>query len=172
MDGNHTRDKITTILILLDSVSSHSFSHHQLSTNREERFSVKRVYELMAEYNGILIKSVHADSRVYAEKAFRDELARSNQTINFYGAGANHQKEAVKHHIDRMTRGTRTNLLHAQIRWSEAIGEFLWPYAWKDYGHRCNDIQLDDKGHSPLQTFSRVFEPFKIRDYQTFGCTV
>ena len=48
----------------------------------------------------------------------------------------------------------------------------LCPYDGKDYERRYNDHQLDDKGQSSLQKFFKMFEPFKIWDYHTFGYPV
>ena len=84
--------------------------------------------------------------------------------------GAHHQNGISESHIGLLTRGSRTNLLHAQRRWPEAIGEILWPFSWKDYERRYNDLHLDKDGLSPLQKYSKIYQPFRIRDYHTFGC--
>ena len=78
----------------------------------------------------VSVTSLHADNRINAEKVFRDEVTKSNQTITFCGVGTHHQNGVLDNHIGRMTRGARTNLLHAQRRWSDAIGESLWLYTW------------------------------------------
>ena len=126
----------------------------------------------MANFHGVKIKSFHADNGVYTEKALTDEVANCGQTISFCGAGAHHQNVVAEHHIGRLTRGSRNNLIHVQRQWPEAIGEILWPFAWKYYERRYNDLSLDKNGLSPLQKKSNVYEPFKIRDYRTFGCPV
>ena len=51
------------------------------------------------------------------------------------------------------------------------LGNFCG-HAWRNYKLGYNNLQLDDKDHSFLQKLSKVYEPFKIRDYHTFGCPV
>ena len=94
------------------------------------------------------------------------------ETITFCGVGAHHQNGVTENHISRLTRVTRTSIFHAQRRWPEAVGEILWPFSWKDFVRRYNDLHLDKAGLSPLQKHSQMYEPFRIRDYHTFGCTV
>ena len=60
------------------------------------------------------IKSHHDDNGIYVEKSFTDEAAGCGQKITFYGAGAHHQNEVSENHIGKLTRGSRTNLLHAR----------------------------------------------------------
>ena len=126
----------------------------------------------MANSHGVKIKSFYADNVIYTEKAFTNEVANCGQTIYFCGVGTHHQNGVAENHIGRLTQGFRTNLLHTQRRWSEAIGEILWPFSCKKYERRYNDLSLDKSGLSPLQTNLNVYEPFKIRDYHTFGCPV
>ena len=90
----------------------------------------------MADSHGVKIKFFHADNGIYAETAFIHEVTDCGQTISFCGVGAHHQNGVAENHIERLTRGSRTNLLHAQWRWPEAIGEILWPFSWKDYERR------------------------------------
>ena len=52
------------------------------------------------------------------------------------------------------------------------MGEILWSFAWKDFERRYNNLHLDKAGLAPLQKYSRMYEPFRIRDYHTFGCSV
>ena len=55
----------------------------------------------------------------------KDKVTRSNQKITFFGVGAHQQNGVVENHIGRMMRDERTNLLHAQMHWSNDIGYFL-----------------------------------------------
>ena len=70
------------------------------------------------------------------------------------------------------SRGTRTNLLHAQRRWPEAVEEIVWTFAWEDFERCYNDLHFHNDGLSPFQKYSQAYEPFRLRDYHTFGCPV
>ena len=110
------------VSVFVYGVSGHSFIHLQRSANGEETIAAKRDYELMKDSHGVSVRSFRTDNGIYAEESFRYEVARSNQTITFCGVGAHHQNGSVEKHIGRMMRGSRTNLLHAQRCFSEAIG--------------------------------------------------
>ena len=132
------QDGQRTLSVFLDSITGHSFPHLQIST--WGAISAKRSHELMADSHGVMIKSYRADNGIYAEKAFTDKVEISGPTIIFYGVGAHHQNGVSESHIGLLPRGSRTNLLHAQRRWPEAIGEMLWPFYWKDFERRYDDL--------------------------------
>ena len=123
----------------------------------------------MADSHGVVVKYFHANNRIYAKKAFIDEVRDCGQTITYCGVGVHRQNGVGESHI---ARGSRTNLLHAQRRWPEAICEILWSFAWNNYERRYNDLQLDKDDFSPLQKYSNIYEPFQIRDYHTFGSPI
>ena len=75
-------------------------------------------------------------------------------------------------HIGNLTHGSRTNLLHAQRHWSEAIGSILWPFAWKDFERWYNNFFLDDNGLSPLNQFTKTSVKADLCDFDPFGCPV
>ena len=139
MDGRHIKDRITSVTVFLDDHSSHSYSHLQISTGGDETLAAKHAYEIMAQSYWVAVQSYHGGNAFLAEKMFRYEVLISSQTINFCGVGAHHQHGYVENHIGRLTRGSRTLLPAAQRRWPEAIGEILWPFAWKDY-EQCYKI--------------------------------
>ena len=118
------------------------------------------------------IKSFHADNGIFAEKAFRDDVADSNQTISYCAVGAHHQNGISERHIGTLTHGARTNLLHAQRRWPEAIGSILWPFAWKDFERRYNHLYLDENGDSPISKFASTKVKVDLKQFHPFGCPV
>ena len=60
------------------------------------------------------MKRFHADTGIFAENAFRDEIKQSNQKITYCAVGAHHQNGLVERHIGTSTKGARINLLYAQ----------------------------------------------------------
>ena len=88
MDGKHTKDRITAMSVFLDSATSHSFSHLQISTGGEETRASKHAYEIMADAHRVKIKYFHADNGIYAGKIFSDDIKLSGQTITFCGEEA------------------------------------------------------------------------------------
>ena len=63
-------------------------------------------------------------------------------------------------------------LLSAQRLWPEAIGEILWPFAWKEYERSYNELSLDKNGRSPLEKFSSVSKDLDLTHYHPWGCPV
>ena len=172
MKGRHTKDRISAVTVFLDDKSSHSFSHLQTSTGGDETLAAKHAYEIMADSFGVVVRSFHADNGIFAEKIFVDEVTLCNQTISFCGVGAHHQNGKVENHIGRLTRGSRTLLLAAQRRWPEAIGEILWPFAWKDYERCYNELSIGSDGLTPIEKFSSTKRELRLRDYHPWGCPV
>ena len=107
---------------------------------------------------GVSVTGYHVYNGIFAEKLFTDEVSLSNQTITYCGVGAHHQNGFVENHIGRLTRGARTLLLSAQRRWPEAIGEILWPFAWKDYERCYNELSISKDGLTPIENFLKLGE--------------
>jgi hypothetical protein len=172
MDGRHTRDRVTGGCIFIDNDTRYSYTHLQTSIDNEQTLAAKQGFEHHAQTNGVQIKSYHADNGIFAEKGFRDQVQADGQSISFCAVGAHHQNGIIERHIGTLTQGARTNLLHAQRRWPEAIGTILWPFAWKDFERRYNNFYLDDQGLSPLNRFTRTTVRSDIRTFHPFGCPV
>jgi hypothetical protein len=172
MDGKYTHDCIIAGCVFFDHVSGFSYTHLQTSVSNEQTIEAKRGYKQLADSHGVRVKSFHANNGIFAEKAFRDEVRSTNQTISYCAVGAHHQDGIVERHIGTLTLGARTNLLHAQRRWPEAISSILWPFAWKDFERRWNNFHLDDQGRSPLNGFAGSDVRADLRDFHPFGCPV
>ena len=172
LDGRHTRDRINSACVFVDHASSYSYSHMQTSIDNDQTIAAKKAYECLADTCGVAVKSYHADNGIFAEQAFRDEVSDSNQKITYCAVGAHHQNGIVERHIGMLTLGARTNLLHAQRRWPDAIGTILWPFAWKDFERRYNVLHLDKDGRSPLNRFTGSDARPNMRDFHPFGCPV
>ena len=172
MDGRHTKERINSVCVFIDHVSKLTYSHMQTSANNEQTVAAKLAFEQFAESNNVKVKSYHADNGIFAEQAFRDEVETSNQSITYCAVGAHHQNGIVERLIMELTYGARTNLLHAQRRWPKAVGTILWPFAWKDFERRYNELRLDEDGRSALNRFSGSDVRSDLRDFHPFGCPV
>jgi hypothetical protein len=172
MDGRHTRDRISGGCVFIDNDSRYSYTHLQTSIDGVQTLEAKQGFEHHANTNGVAIKSYHADNGIFAEKFFRDQVQADGQRISYCAVGAHHQNGIIERHIGTLTHGARTNLLHAQRRWPEAIGTILWPFAWKDFERRYNHFYLDQDGLSPLNRFTSTTVRSDIRTFHPFGCPV
>ena len=172
MDGRHTLDRINSVCVFIDHVTKLSYSHMQTSVSNEQTVMAKVAFEQFAATNDVSIEAYHADNGIFAEKVFRDAVQASNQSISFCAVGAHHQNGIIERHILELTYGARTNLLHAQRRWPEAVGSILWPFAWKDFERRYNNLILDDDGRSAANRFAGSDVRADLRDFHPFGCPV
>ena len=172
MDGRHTRDRITGACVFLDNHTRYSYSHLQTSIDNEQTLEAKQGFEQHSAASGVDIKAYHADNGIFATQGFRNQVQTSNQKISYCAVGAHHQNGIVERHIGILTHGARTNLLHAQRRWPAAIGSILWPFAWKDFERRYNNLFLDEDGLSPLNRFTGTTVRSDLRQFHPFGCPV
>ena len=172
MDGRHTRDRISGGCVFIDNDSRYSYTHLQSSIDGDQTLEAKQGFEYHSHTHGVTIKSYHADNGIFAEKLFRDQVQADEQSISYCAVGTHHQNGIVERHIGTLTHGARTNLLHAQRRWPEAIGSILWPFAWKDFERRYNHFHLDEEGLSPINRFTSTTVRSDIRTFHPFGCPV
>ena len=125
----------------------------------------------MKEFD-VLVESYHADNGRFAEKEFREEIIKRNQSISFCAVGAHHQNGVIENRIKDCTYGTRTMLLHAKRFWPEAITIMLWPFALLAYIERRNNLQLDSNNQTPLQKICKLGKKLDITKFHTWGCPV
>lgn len=116
MDGKHTRARINSVCVFIDHVSGNRYSHFQTSVDNLQTLEAKAAYEKYAHDHGVKISHYHTDNGIFAEKAFRNAVDNSNQTISYCAVGAHHQNGIAECRIGILTHGARTKLLHAQRR--------------------------------------------------------
>ena len=172
MDGRHTKDRITGACIFIDNHTRYSYTHLQTSIDGEQTLAAKQGFEQHSDSCGVNIKSYHANNGIFAEKSFCDEVQAAHQRITYCAVGAHHQNGIVERHIGILTHGAQTGVLHAQRRWPEAIGTILWPFAWKDFECRYNNLFLDSDGLSPLNHFTGTLVRTDVCRFHPFGCPV
>ena len=132
----------------------------------------KQVFEQHSTSFGDTIKAYHADNGFFAERSFRDEIKINEQQIIFCGVRVHHQNGIVENHIGILTLGIRTDLLHAQHRWSKQIGTILCSYAWKHFERRYNYFFLDKEGLSTTNRYSYPTVRTDMRGIHSFSCPV
>jgi hypothetical protein len=172
MSGRHTRDRLTAITVFFDIVTKLSYSHLQRTTDGEETLAAKQAFERYAKDHEVNVRHYRADNGRFAEQLFRDEIANCGQKITFCGVNAHHQNGVIERHIQTLTTGSRTLLLHAKRFWPEYIGPLLWPYAWKAYEQIYNELTINSNGLSPLQEFSSSEYRTSLKHRHTWGCPV
>ena len=141
-------------------------------SSQAQTLIAKRQFECEMNKHNVRVQSCRADNGRFAEKAFKDEVAKSNQIITYCGVGAHHQNGSIEHYIGKITTRSRVMLLHAKRFWPEAITPMLWPFAVSTAINLENELSLDANGRSPLQRLTATDSPIKLRDYHTWGCPV
>ena len=58
-------------------------------------------------------------------------MAKQKQTISVLGINTHHQNGLAEEAIHDPQEQARTNLLHAQARWSQVIHTSRWPYTMR-----------------------------------------
>ena len=172
MDGRHTKDRIIGACIFLDNYTRYSHTHLQTSIDGDQTLEAKQGFEQHSTSFGVKIKTYHADNGIFAERSFRDEIKISEEQITFCGVRVHHQNGVVEKHIGILTLRTRTDLLHAQHRWSKINGTILCPFAWKNFERRYNHFFLNKEGLSTTNRYSYTTVRTDMRGIHSFGCPV
>ena len=123
--GHLTRPRIHSATIYIDHHSSYAYSFLQKSTSGDETLNPKVAFEKTAHGNNVSVKAYHADNGRFAEKSFRDDCEKCEQSKTYCDVGAHHQNRIAEAGIKRFTLNARTSLLHAKRLWPEAITTML-----------------------------------------------
>ena len=91
----------------------------QVSLGAEENLLAKAYFERESTLSGVKIKQYHTDNGVFTTQSFIDEVYKSDQRITFSGVSSHHQNGVAERAIGTVMGKSRTQLLHAQLRWSE-----------------------------------------------------
>jgi len=170
--GRMTASRIWAATIFIDYFTDYTFAYLMRSTSQEETLNAKSAFERkMKEFN-VIVNSYHADNGRFAEKEFREEIIKCNQSISFCAVGAHHQNGLVENRIKDCTLGTRTILLHAKRFWPEAITTMLWPFALLAFIERRNSLHLDANNQTPNQKISKQTKIIELSKFHTWGCLV
>jgi hypothetical protein len=171
MSGRLTALRVNGATIFADHYSDHVYVFLMRDLTLEETLLAKASYEKFLHSIGVTTKAYHADNGRFADKGFRDDCEKNNQTITFCGVGAHHQNGIAERKIKSLTLGGRTLLLHAKRMLPEYISTILWPFAIKCYEDRMNNLTHRADGRTPFETLAGLeSSPLRIKDFHTFGC--
>ena len=125
-----------------------------MSLGTSETLIAKACFEREAALNGVKVKNYHTDNGVFTAREFMTHVHESDQRITFSGVGAHHQNGVAERNIGTVSRKARTQLLHAQLRWSEETPTSLWPMSLNHAVQPINVLPKIDEGMSPDKLFS------------------
>ena len=169
--GFITKERYRHATVFVDHYSRLSFVYCQRTSKGDETLEAKRAFEAFAKSHGVTIKHYHADNGRFAEAAFMNHCKENRQTISFCGVNAHWQNGIAEKRIRDLQDQARTMLVHAQHRWRPAINAHLWPYAVR----MANDVHMNTplkSGQTPIDLFSQVAKPSRLRHFHPFGCPV
>ena len=83
-----------------------------------------------------------------------------------------YQNYIVEIYIQKITKDTKTLLLHTKRHWSDTIVIILLPFALKVAEDRRKHLKLDNKGLILVHKFSKTYTNFDIRSWHTWDCPV
>ena len=123
---------------------------------------------------GVIIKHYHADNGRFAERGWMDHCKNAGQTLSFCRVGAHHQNGRAERRIWELQEMGRTQLIHAQCRWPEAITANLWPYALWHANACLNAIpnMQDPQKRSLKQLFTGTTVQANHKHWKPFGSPV
>ena len=142
--------------IFVDMATGKIFVKFQVSLGVEETLVGKACFEREAALHGVKVKHCQTDNGVFTAQAFVDEIHKNEQRLTFSGVGAHHQNGVAERAIGTIVRRARTQLLHAQLRWSEQTPTSLWAMSMHHAVFLQNVLPSMESGMSPDELFSRT----------------
>ena len=174
MTGFITKQRYKYVTVYIDQFSSFSFVYLQRTASAQETLQSKQAMEQYAQARNITIKAYHADNGIFKAKEWVQECHDARQQLIFVAVGAHHANGKAEHRIRELQEFARTQLLHANRRWPNAITPNLWPYAL----HHANDCvnntpNLQDATKQlPHQLFTSTTVMINKKHWRPFGCPV
>jgi hypothetical protein len=141
-------------LILADHASGYVRVFHQVSLGTSDTLLSKTAFEQHCLEAGVRIKSFHTDNGTFTSRQFRDELARSGQTITFSGTGAHHQNGVAERAIRTVTAMSRAMMIHMEQHWPDEANTDLWPLAMDYATWLYNHTPRRETNMAPIEIFT------------------
>ena len=127
-------------VIFVDQYSGYVHVVPVVNFTAGEAIRAKREFEAELESMGVTVTHYHSDNGVFTAAEFQDELVRVGQVLTLSGVGAHHQNGMAERSIGTVVSMTRTMMLHAKLRWPQAVSTKLWPMAIKHAEHLLNHL--------------------------------
>lgn len=169
MKGFLTSKRYTAASVFVDVYSNYSFVFFHKTISSEETIEAKQAFERHAAKFGISVKAYRADNGICETQAFQQEVERNGQMITYSGVGAHHQNAKAEKKIRDLQDMSRSMLLHAAIRWSDAITANLWPFSMRMANDVINASPTSTDTISPIEQFSGTNVLPKVKHWHTFG---
>ena len=157
----------------MDIATGKMFVKFQVSLGVQETLVGKAYFEREAALHGVKIKHYQTNNGVFTAQAFVDEIHKNEQRLTFSGVGVHHQSGLTERAIEIFVRRTGTQLLHAQLRWSEQTPTSLWPMSMLHAVFLQNVMPNMETGLSPDELFSRTTSDHRdLLNLHPWGCPV
>ena len=167
--GIPTTARYTSGTVFVDHFTDTTFVHFQKSLTAAETIEAKEAYERWASSHGIVISHYHADNGRFAENAFVKHVQEHNQTIFFCGVNAHFQNGRAERKIRTLQDQARCQIIHAKMRWPQAISTHLWPYALRNVVEVMNDTCYKENKKTRIEVFSGADASPNLRHHHHFG---
>ena len=168
--GIPTTERYRCATVFVDHFSRYSFVHLQKSASADHTLEAKAEFERVAATHGVIVSHYHADNGIFADNKFMADIAKSSQSISFCGAYAHFQNGIAEKRIRDLQESARTQLIHAKMRWPQAISIALWPYALRAANDVYNATVHRGQSQSPIELFSSSNVRPKLDQFHPFGC--
>ena len=174
MVGILTTKRYTCATIYVDVYSGYSFVWIQRTSSASDTLEGKRAFEAHSKASGVNIQHYHADNGIFKANAWVQNCCLHHQRLTFAGVGAHHQNGVAERRIRLLQDMTRTQLAHANHRWSFAVTANLWPYAMRLSNNEWNDAPnpRDTHHRSPSQLFHNTSTQRNTKHSLPFACPV
>jgi hypothetical protein len=131
----------------------------------------KHKFEREASQNVISIQGYRADQGIYKSEAFRIDLAKLKETIQFSGNGGHHHNGIAERVIHTISTCNRAMIIHAMIHNPKEVSLDLWLFAVDYAVYIWNKMPKQDGGLSPEEIFYIVKSDHEeIRNAKCWGC--
>ena len=172
LKGNLTVARYRVATIYVDNFSNLSYVYLQQTTNAIETVEGKHQFEIFARSHGVTVKHYHADNGRFIETLWTDDTKAHNQGMSYSGVGAHHQNGRAEKKIRDLQDLARSSLIHAILKWPEAIDIRLWPYAIRKASHSLNYSIRSDHDTCPMEKFAGIRVAPNLKQEHAFGCPV
>ena len=157
--------------IFIDEASGYFGLYNQVSLGATETIKAKHSFERDAIRHGIIVKGYRADNSVYRTQAFRDDIEKFGQNLQFCGVGAHHQNGIAERGIRTVSTAARAIMLHALIHWPEHVSLDLWPFAIKYAVYLWNRLPRGKSGLSPSELYFDTKSVYQeLHAAKVWGC--
>ena len=174
MTGFITKQCYKYATVYIDQYSGFSFVYLQRTVSAQETLQSKQAMERYAQAHNIIIKAYHADNGIFKAKEWVQACHDARQQLTFAAVGAHHANGKAEHCICELQELARTQLIHANRRWPNAITSNLWPYALRhanDCVNNTPNLQSASK-LTPHQLFTATTVIINKMHWKPFGCPV